>query len=685
MNVWCHLPTIFRMRNALRLAGLTAIIVALITTLFFGLFANATPGVNQTLSFQGRLLDNNGSAVPDGYYNVQFKIYENGTGTAANNPGGTLKWTETYTNNNSSTGGVQVTDGYLSVNLGSINPFGNNVDWNQDTLWLSMNVGGSAVACSNFGTAPCVGDGEMLPMKRLTASPYSLNSARLNGKTADNFVQLGQGPQTESGTDTDSISINKTGTGNLVRLQSGSADVLTIAGTGDLLFGNNSNHKISIAPSVIETAGMNMTIAAGNGGDGTGSSGGELILNGGNGGGVDGNGGNVSIDAGIASGAGVRGNISIGATNAGSINIGNSSVASTQDIQIGTNNSSGSTSNITIGSGNLAAGGSTTIQAKDGVVVSTNGSVKATFSGTENAVFFGNGQSSDAPENFKIQGTSSSSSSIAGGSLSIQGGDATIGDADGGNIILSGGNGSGSGAKGTVQIGDGNDSSEATLLTLDKSVSAPSVTNNSALLGSMYYDTTIGKVQCYEADGWGSCSDSPDTFVTLTPEYSNAVTNGDGIGEFKSDFCSDSLNINDGSPSQAEICGTDETFNFYSWTSEELSSQEKNVYVTYKLPGNFKEFIPGSTSLMSMADDENAGVAYQIYKKTDSGLIACGDLISATNQAQPGWTKSQADGLSDPSLCSFSSSDSIVIKISMSSKENSSAYISDLSFTFSNN
>ena len=76
--------------------------------------------------------------VPDGLYNIEFKIYQDGDGAIG---GGdeTLKWTETRESGNK----VQVKNGFFSVYLGSVTAFGSSVDWNQDTLWLSINIGGT--------------------------------------------------------------------------------------------------------------------------------------------------------------------------------------------------------------------------------------------------------------------------------------------------------------------------------------------------------------------------------------------------------------------------------------------------------------------------------------------------------------------------------------------------------------
>jgi hypothetical protein len=241
---------------------------------------------------------------------------------------------------------------------------------------------------------------------------------------------------------------------------------------------------------------------------------------------------------------------------------------------------------------------------------------------------------------------------------------------------------SANGAK-NVQVGTGSGSGTPSLLTLDKASSAPSV--NSALLGSMYYDTTLGKVQCYESEGWGACGAAPDTFVTISPEYTNAVMNGTDIGTITSDLCSDTLNINDGSSSQPTICGTNETYNFYKWTSAETTDQTRSIFVTSQLPTSFKEFVAGSTSLMGRTDSADSGVSYQIYRDDGSGLTSCGSAVSVSTGTQTTWQKATASGSADPSTCGFSAGDSILIRINLTAKNDANAYVSNLGFTFSNN
>jgi len=813
--MWCHLLTIFNRRFLLPLAAILMLFVAFSTTLLFATQTHAAPAMNQTIGFQGRLLDANGDIVPNGYYNIQFKIYEGGSGTVAGNPDGTLKWTESYINNGNATGAVQVTNGYMSINLGSINPFGTSINWDSSTLLLSMNVAGKATGCTTFGAGACAADGEMLPMKRLTASPYAMSAGSIGGKTANQFLQLAQGVQTDSSTES-SLYINKNAAGNLVQLQNAGIDIFTIGNTGDLTFGSNDNKTISVATGEYEEEGKELTVAAGGGGVGRGASGGTLNLQGGAAGGSSGAGGWVSINAGASTGVGAKGQVVIGESNTAAVQIGSITEASTQAINVGTNNTIGSTTNVNIGAGADATAGTTNIQAKNAVTIQTNGTTRATFSDTTNTVYFGNGVTSTAPNNYTVQGTNSSQTGVAGGALTVKGGDATVGNANGANVTISGGTGSGTGTNGlvvlttptfstvsddancytagapvaasctvalssvnnassiivgfsttgktatmpdptnktagrilyvtaadtsqdftlsingggasnlismhknttvtllwngsdwtsagastsnssgsldiasstsngtpNVQIGDGAATGTPTLLTLDKASTAPVVTD-SALLGSMYYDTTKGEVQCYEAEGWGGCSSSPDTFVSLSPEYSGAVMNGTENGTMTTDFCSDTLNINsDNNHGNFAPCDVNETFNYYQWIGNSSNVADTgSIYVTYKLPDNFKSLITGSTSLMAKTDGVGSSVDYHVYKNNDSGLTSCGDSINASIDGLAGWTKSYAQYSSEPASCGFAAGDSIIFRIDLTSLEDGKALISNLDFAY---
>lgn len=665
MNVWLHLPTIFNRRHALRSAGLVTLSVALITTLLFADFAQAAINTTKTINFQGRLLTKSGAVVADGQYNVQFKIYEGGSGSAAGNPDGTLKWTETYLNNGTSTG-IQVKNGYFAASLGSITPFGTSINWENDTLWLSMNVAGSSASCTTFNTAPCAADGEMLPMKRITATPYSINSGAVGGKTANELVQLGQGAQNDSST-TSSIFINKTSTaGNLMQLQNSSNDAFTIDNKGNVVFGSSENKSVSVSTAAADTAGKTLTVVAGDGGSGTGANGGDLVLKGGGAGGTNANGGNITISGGSGSGSGASGLVVLSTptfstvTNDANCFTGGAAVASSCTL-----------TSATLGNASAAMVGFTTngqtVTLPDPATATAGRAfhIMASPASTDFTLLINGGQRIAMVKNDTK-------------ALIWNGTDWTTSSPDALTQVSVGGVDS-------IRLGDNTTSNGPSVLTLDGAASAPSSTDT-ALLGSMYYDTTLGKIQCFEADGWGACSSSPDTFITLSPEYSHAVMNGADVGTISSDICSDTLNLNDGSSGQPTICGTNETQNFYQWTTTEATNQTRSIYVTYQLPQNFKEFVANSTSLLGRTDSADAAVTYQIYRDSaSSGLISCGGSpISVSTGVKTSWQKALATAGADPSTCGFQPGDSILIRINLTAKSSAKAYVSDLNFTFSN-
>ena len=166
--------------------------VSLTVVVLVGLFvaalaphqASAAVGTNPQMAFQGKVVLANGTNIADGTYNVEYKIYKGGTATG----GGVLQWTEDYLIG--STGGITVANGVFSVNLGAITSLA-SVDFNSDTLWLSLQVGNTS-SCTILTTfqANCSGDGEMTPYIRLTSVPYAFNSQQLGGISSSGYAVL---------------------------------------------------------------------------------------------------------------------------------------------------------------------------------------------------------------------------------------------------------------------------------------------------------------------------------------------------------------------------------------------------------------------------------------------------------------------------------------------------------------
>jgi len=126
-----------------------------------------------TVNFQARLQSASGAIVPDGTYNIEFKLYSGSSCNPTTGTGCTTEWTEDYLNGASQ--GLSTVNGYLSANLGSITAFSGTIKWDQQ-LWLSMNVGGTT-------TGSVTWDGAMKPYLNLTAVPAAFSANQLSNTT----------------------------------------------------------------------------------------------------------------------------------------------------------------------------------------------------------------------------------------------------------------------------------------------------------------------------------------------------------------------------------------------------------------------------------------------------------------------------------------------------------------------
>ena len=445
MTVWSEPLSILRRRRILQKICLALLFVVIITTTLFIVSQRNAEAAPSTVSFTARLKTADGSVVPDGFYNIGFKLY-------GQLSGGSAIWSENYYDENGATAGedyrVRVINGHFSVKLGSRTAFGETVNW-QDNLWLTMNIGGTAQQ-SDLGLVPW--DGEMSPRIELTASPYSMNSGAVGGKTSNQLVQLGQGAQIDNSS-LSSIHINKIGSGNLIQLQSSGVDIFSVNSTGSITLGSNINQSISVG-TVSSGVGQNLAISAGSSAN---NNGGALVLQGGNANGVAGKGGDVNIDAGQGE---TGGDILLGSVNAGKVTIGNS--GSTTQIEgelqaggIDTSTSSG----LAIGKTNASSielGQNTTISEDKTLTVNGDTTIKS--------------GSTDTTNTFNVQKADNTSL------LSV--------DALNNRIAIGT----------TDDIG--------ALLVLDTKTTEGDPTGAN---GAMYYNSDAAKFRCYEAGEWKDC------------------------------------------------------------------------------------------------------------------------------------------------------------------------------------
>lgn len=181
--------------------------------------ANAAAGINRQISFQGKLVNPNGTNVTDGSYSIVFSIYSVSSG-------GSAIWTETQS--------PTLSNGIFQVELGSVTPLPGSVDFDTDNIYLGIKVGA---------------DAEMTPRIRFTAVPQAFNSEKLGGIDSTGFIQNTTLQQPSSNFNISGAGVVGTSL-TTPTLQSAAATALTITGN---------------AASTWSTTAGNLTIQAGSG------------------------------------------------------------------------------------------------------------------------------------------------------------------------------------------------------------------------------------------------------------------------------------------------------------------------------------------------------------------------------------------------------------------------------------
>jgi len=132
----------------------------------------AESAINKQLQFSGKLTKSDKTNVTNGAYGFKFEIFSVASG-------GSALWTETW---NGSSSKITVTDGLFSIALGTYTDL-SVVDFNSSSLYLAISFDPG-----NDGTYE-----ELFTTRiRLTSSPYSLNSDKLDGKDESEFADLSE-------------------------------------------------------------------------------------------------------------------------------------------------------------------------------------------------------------------------------------------------------------------------------------------------------------------------------------------------------------------------------------------------------------------------------------------------------------------------------------------------------------
>ena len=166
---------IFKMILALILLVVPIVTAAWVVFDFSSLnTTQAASGINQQITYQGKLANSSGTYVSSASYNFKFELYDAATG-------GNVLWTEFWTAT-SSAGVVTITNGIFSVPLGTSTSL-SSVDFNSDTLYLQVYFDSNSDG---------IFEEIFSPRKRITSSPYAFNSDTVDGFHATSTATAGQ-------------------------------------------------------------------------------------------------------------------------------------------------------------------------------------------------------------------------------------------------------------------------------------------------------------------------------------------------------------------------------------------------------------------------------------------------------------------------------------------------------------
>ena len=137
---------------------------------------NVLAAPDSELTYHGKLTDTSDVAVADGNYNFTLTIYDAESG-------GTCLWSARGTCGSPTSKSVSIQNGIFSTTLG---------ESGDNTLNLSFD--------SNYYLDVKIGSNpSMSPRRKITPTGFALNSHRLNGLTADNYIDTSATSQIKNG------------------------------------------------------------------------------------------------------------------------------------------------------------------------------------------------------------------------------------------------------------------------------------------------------------------------------------------------------------------------------------------------------------------------------------------------------------------------------------------------------
>ncbi len=191
-----------------RIVTAALLLGAVLFVSFYAVALAQSPSIN----YQGKLTDENGLAVADGTYDMEFRLYTTATS-------GSPVWTEVLAGPYA----VEVENGLFSVMLGASSSLA-SVNFTQ-TLYLGVNI---------------EADGEMTPRKILGTVPAAFESKTLGGVASTSFVRSDEADTISASTSAALLTITQTGSGDILNLFDGGNEVFSVLDGGNVGIGSST-------------------------------------------------------------------------------------------------------------------------------------------------------------------------------------------------------------------------------------------------------------------------------------------------------------------------------------------------------------------------------------------------------------------------------------------------------------
>ena len=198
--------------------------------------ANAAPG---KINYQGRLTNAAGAPMPDGQYNMTFRIYDAASG-------GTLIWSEVRETTNR----VTVTNGQFNVQLGAVTPITETV-FDSDYTYFEVELPTPATATCSTAACGVYTEGAMTPRQPVGSAAYALKANDANtlaGWSSFDFAKLDYiNTFTDSNTFNGTVTVGSADSATKFVINDSVASPLFIADTDSMIVKVGTNASASLA------------------------------------------------------------------------------------------------------------------------------------------------------------------------------------------------------------------------------------------------------------------------------------------------------------------------------------------------------------------------------------------------------------------------------------------------------